>query len=73
MSESDEEGKEERKRLQSGLEYPTRPMDSREREREIDEDGEASRIQNLGSPDERVGRAKIIVRKKEEVLPILIE
>jgi len=48
-------------------------MDSREREREIDEDGEASRIQNLGSPDKRVGRAKIIAQKKEEVSPILIE
>lgn len=33
---------------------PPRPMDSRERGREIDEDGEASRIQNLGR---RTGRS----------------
>lgn len=50
---------------------PTRPMDSREQEEEIDEDGEASRIQNLGS--RRTDRARIIIQKEvEEVSPILI-
>lgn len=64
--------REERER-DCGAAYPTRPMDSRENERGKSMKAAKPQEYRISVVDERIGRAGIIARKKEEVSePILI-